>query len=163
MSFSPRVRVATRLAFSIPFAVLPMIGSVRAADTASPRAYCAKVINDDELRGVPPSLAGAIKKLFHVSGTYAAQTTRYRCADGKVMLCNEGANLPCGKANLGKSLPGATAWCKDNPNSDFIPMVATGHDTIYNWRCANGVATPGGPIGKVDSRGFFVEYWKPLR
>src|SRR5580698_8383859 len=120
----------------------------------APQAYCAKAINDDELRGAPHSLAPAIKQLFHISGAYAAQTTRYRCAGGTVMLCNEGANLPCGKANLSKHLPGATAWCKDNPTTGFVPMVATGHDTIYDWRCVTGVATPGAPVRKIDARGF---------
>ena len=65
------------------------------------------------------------------------------------MLCNEGANLPCGKANIRRSLPGATAWCKEKPNSSFIPMVATGHDTIYTWHCVNGVATPGDPVRRL--------------
>jgi hypothetical protein len=128
----------------------------------APQAYCAKVINDDELRGAPHALAPAIKQLFHVTGAYAAQTTRYRCAAGKVMLCNEGANLPCGKANIRRSLPGATAWCKEKPTSNFIPMVATGHDTIYTWHCANGVATPGDPVRKIDARGFFADYWRQL-
>ncbi len=137
--------------------------AVTAAHAASPRAYCAQAVNDDQLRPAPSSLAGAIKHLFNLRGAEALQTTFYRCAEGKVMLCNVGANLPCGKANLSKSLDGATAWCKDNPNSDFIPMVATGHDTIYNWRCINGVATPGAPVAKVDSRGFFQEYWKALK
>lgn len=117
---------------------------------------------DDHLRAPPRTLATIIKKLFNVSGRYALQTTNYRCADGKVMLCNEGANLPCGKANVSKTLPGATGWCKDNPNSDFIPMVATGHDTIYTWHCTNGHAIADTPVSKVDSRGFFVEYWKAV-
>ncbi|QAY95162.1 hypothetical protein CWB41_04975 [Methylovirgula ligni] len=139
--------------------VLPLAG----AHAAAPRAYCAHIVNDDRLHPAPSSLAGAIKHLFNLSGAEAVQTTFYRCADGEVKLCNVGANLPCGKANLSKSLDGATAWCGDNPNSDFIPMVATGHDTIYNWRCVNGIATPGAPVAKVDSRGFFSEYWKPLK
>lgn len=132
------------------------------AAAQSPRAYCAKAVNDDRLRAVPPSLANAVTQLFNVSGTFGLQTTNYRCADGKVMLCNEGANLPCGKANLSKALPGATAWCKTNPNSDFIPMVATGHDTIFRWRCVKGVATPGAPLSAVDARGFFADDWKTL-
>ncbi len=138
------------------------LSAARASAAPAPQAYCAKVGDDDELRGAPHSLAPVIKQLFHISGAYAAQTTRYRCAGGKVMLCNEGANLPCGKANLSKHLPGATAWCKDNPTAGFIPMAATGHDTIYDWRCVTGVATPGAPVRKVDARGFFADYWQPL-
>ena len=139
-----------------------VVGAGMAQAAPSPRSYCAKAGDDDRVRAAPASLAPAIKRLFNVSGAYALQTTNYRCAGGKVMLCNVGANLPCGKANLSKSLPGARAWCKDNPNSNFIPMAATGHDTIYNWHCANGVAVAGAPFAKVDARGFFVDYWKPL-
>lgn len=152
-----------RYTFGFAFVVLNLSpASFANAQTGSPRAYCAKVINDDHLRAPPPSFAAVIKKLFNVSSRYALQTTNYRCAAGKVLLCNEGANLPCGKANLSKTLPGATAWCKDNPNSDFIPMVNAGHDTIYTWHCANGRAVAGPPVSKVDARGFFVEYWKAL-
>ncbi|HEY0146880.1 MAG TPA: hypothetical protein VGB93_12210, partial [Methylovirgula sp.] len=45
----------------------------------APQTYCAKVVNDDELRGAPHSLSPAIKQIFHIGGAYAAQTTRYRC------------------------------------------------------------------------------------
>ena len=124
------------------FCAMP-IGIVHASPASAPRAYCAKVVNDDRVRPVPSSLGPAIKRLFNIGGAYALQTTSYRCADGK-------------------SLPGATAWCKDNPNSDFIPMAATGHDTIYAWRCANGIAVTGASISQVDARGFFVDNWKRL-
>ncbi len=76
--------------------------AVTAAHAASPRAYCAQAVNDDQLRPAPSSLAGAIKHLFNLRGAEALQTTFYRCAEGKVMLCNVGANLPCGKANLSR-------------------------------------------------------------
>ncbi len=151
-----------RLGLIFGIGIATFSGIAQASAAASPRAYCAKAVNDDRVRPAPASLRAAIKRLFNVSGAYALQTTSYRCAGGKVMLCNVGANLPCDKANLSKSLPGAAAWCKDNPNSDFIPMAATGHDTIYNWRCANGSAVAGAPMSKVDARGFFVDDWTPL-
>ncbi len=56
------------------------------------------------------------------------------------MACTVGANLNCGKADTRRDLPGATAWCRENPDSDFIPMFATGHETIYDWRCTKGQA-----------------------
>ncbi|MGP8232400.1 MAG: hypothetical protein ACLQL2_07005 [Methylovirgula sp.] len=151
--------ISVRVALCLIVLIVPLA----AAQAATPRAYCARVVDDDQLRPAPSSLSSAIERLFILPGAEALQTTFYRCADGAVMLCNVGANLPCGKANVSKQLDGATAWCKGNPNADFIPMVATGHDTIYNWRCINGVATPGPPIANVDSRGFFSEYWKPLK
>jgi hypothetical protein len=154
-------RACLTFSFAIAFALF-IAAPTNAKPASSPRAYCAKVVNDDQLRSPPPSLAAAINQLFEVSGTFGLQTTNYRCAAGKVMLCNEGANLPCGKANLSKILPGAAAWCKDNPNTNFIPMVATGHDTLYRWRCVKGVATPGAPLSDVDPRGFFADDWKAL-
>jgi hypothetical protein len=141
--------------------LLPPAASAGAPGDA-PRRYCARVGNDDTPRPARPALAGAIKRLFGLSGTYALETTQYRCAGGKVLLCATGANLPCGKANTSIDLPGVNDWCRQNPNSDFIPMAVTGHDTIYEWHCAGVIAKPGKKIGTVDRRGFFEEYWKAL-
>ena len=85
----------------------------------------------------------------------------YRCAEGRLLVCNLGANLPCGKANTSRALPAADAWCAERPGSDFIPMYVTGHDTVYRWRCdGTKAATTGKPL-EVDRRGFIVELWKP--
>lgn len=137
-------------------------GVAAPAAQATPRAYCARVGDDDSLRRPPRSLAHAIDRLFDIKGGHGLATTYYRCADGAVLLCNVGANLPCGKANAEKSLPAATQWCESHANSDFIPMTVTGHDTLYSWRCVGGKAAAGATIGKRDARGFFAEYWKKL-
>jgi hypothetical protein len=129
----------------------------------SPRQYCAQVGNDDQPRPAPPSLAVSIQHLFGISGKYALETTSYRCASGHVMLCTVGANLSCGNADLATTLPPASEWCRTNPNSDFIPMAVTGHDTAYVWRCVGGVAKPGEKIGPIDARGFFSDNWKELK
>lgn len=133
------------------------------AQSQSPRRYCARVVNDDTLRPPPASLEGALKHLFNISGQYALKTSFYRCAGGKVMLCTIGANLPCGKADMSTHMPQADAWCRKNPNSRFIPLAVTGHDTPYDWHCVGRKAKAGRMIAKVDKRGFFVEYWKELR
>jgi hypothetical protein len=129
----------------------------------NPRHYCAQVGNDDQPRPAPPALAAAIQRLFGISGKYALETTSYRCAGGHAMLCTVGANLSCGKANLATTLPAATEWCRTNPNSDFIPMVVTGHDTAYAWRCVGGIAKAGEKIGPIDARGFLSDNWKELK
>lgn len=139
------------------------VGVAAPARHESPRAYCARVGNDDALRSPPPSLAPAIRRLFHIRGRYALAATYYRCAGGDVLVCWVGANLPCGKANTSKALPAATQWCETHANSDFIPMVVTGHDTLYSWRCIGGIAEPGRPTGELDARGFFAEYWKRVK
>jgi hypothetical protein len=93
----------------------------------------------------------------------AARHTVVRCVGPKLLACSIGANLNCGKADLRRKLPGPTSWCRANPNSDFIPMFATGHATIYAWRCANGVAVPGKSAVTVDPQGYVAENWKEIR
>jgi hypothetical protein len=132
------------------------------AEHESPRAYCARIGYDDTLRSPPPSLAPAIRRLFNVNGPHALKSSYYRCAGGAVLVCWVGANLPCGKASTSKTLPAAAQWCAMHANSDFIPMYVTGHDTLYSWHCANGKAAAGTPVGELDARGFFLDYWKKL-
>lgn len=147
----------------LAFASLALAARPAAAGPAeSPRAYCSRIGNDDTLRLPPPSLAAAIRRLFGVSGTDVLKSSYYRCAGGAVLVCWVGANLPCGKANSSKTLPAAAQWCATHANSDSIPMYVTGHDTLYSWRCAGGQAAAGAPLGKLDARGFFPDYWKKL-
>jgi hypothetical protein len=77
--------------------------------------------------------------------------------------CNYGANLVCGKANVSREPAGATAFCKENPGSDSVPMAATGHDTIYSWECAGNKARISGQTLTVDPRGFIAENWKRIK
>lgn len=140
----------------------PRLSMAAPAKGKSPRAYCARVGNDDEPRSTPPSLTSAIKRLFNLEGHNLPTAAYYRCAESRVLVCWVGANIPCGKANTAKAMPAATQWCATHPDSDFIPMVVTGHDTLYSWRCVGRAAQAGAPAGKLDARGFFAENWKPL-
>jgi len=88
-------------------------------------------------------------------------TTR-RCMSGRVWICTYGANLPCGKGNISRTSKGGDAFCAGNPNSDVIPAAATGHDTIYTWRCRGRDAVPDRHPFSIDLRGFVAEMWKPL-
>ena len=126
-------------------AVLLMMGlasghqAALAQSAEEPRRYCARAGVDDTLRPLPASLVGAATRLFglRAPASYVQRTTVFRCAGGRVEVCNLGANLPCGKANTSRALPGAIQYCREHPGSDFIPMYVTGHDTIYRWRCAD--------------------------
>jgi hypothetical protein len=40
--------------------------------------------------------------------------------------------------------------------------VASGHDTIYAWRCRAGVPEIAGQTLHVDPRGFIAEFWRAL-
>ncbi len=144
------------------FALAARPAAAAPAEHESPRAYCSRIGTDDTLRLPTPSLAPAIRRLFGLSGADVLKSSYYRCAGGAVLVCSVGANLPCGKANSSKTLPAAAQWCATHANSDFIPMYVTGHDTLYSWRCAGASAAAGAPIGKLDARGFFPDYWKKL-
>jgi hypothetical protein len=106
--------------------------------------------------------AGKAKELFGLSmpDDMLLRTTMARCMEGHLYMCNVGANLPCGKADVSDSLPGVAAWCHDNPNTAIVPAFVTGHDTVYRWACVDGVARAGKPIQSVDPAGYFARYWK---
>jgi hypothetical protein len=151
---------------SAPCSFLVLIALSSFAQAQDVGARCAKIGNDDKAKPIPAALVPQARQLFGFSketpNAFIRNGTSYRCMDGKAWLCNVGANLVCSKANASKSLPGATAFCKDNPGSDIIPMAATGHDTIYEWKCVGPKAQIVRQIVAVDPRGFIADNWKPL-
>ena len=105
------------------------------------QAYCANVGDDGGVKTIPAGLVAQARKLFFkpfsaVSDAEVRDSTSFRCMSGEIWLCNYGANLVCDKANVSRESAGATASCKENLGSDSVPMAATGHDTIYSWKCA---------------------------
>lgn len=127
---------------------------------------CAAHVTDNTLHPVPESLAATVNATFGTTmpPAMAASTSVYRCAAGQLMLCTAGANLPCGPADKSRTPgTGARAWCKQNPNADFIPAYATGHSTIFAWRCANGVPKIEKQVLDVDTQGFVAQFWHPAK
>jgi len=142
------------------------VASMAPAHAEQPAAVCARIGSDDTLRPIPESLVPAVNAAFGTAmpARVAIGTTVFRCADGHVLVCTAGANLPCGRANTDRAPgPGMVDWCRDHPAADFIPAVATGHDTIYAWRCLDGAPHIVRQIDDVDARGFIAQYWKALR
>jgi hypothetical protein len=138
-------------------------GGSKPGFAASPAAQCRRLGTDDRVRPIPGSLIPAAVRLFDLGAMPAAQiqgSTYFRCMSGRLLLCNVGANLPCGKADTSRDLAGANSWCTQHPGSDFIPMYVTGHDTIYRWRCKGPKAITTGAVFSVDPRGFVRQMWK---
>lgn len=135
------------------------------AHAEAPAAVCARLGVDDSMRPIPASLVPAVNALFgtKMSSAQAVDSTVFRCAGRRVLVCTTGANLPCGPANTSR-LPGtgAVAWCRDHPGSAFIPAAATGHDTIFAWECRNGAPRIVRQMHGVDAHGFISDYWKEL-
>ena len=135
------------------------------AQAATPAEVCTRTGTDDTLRPIPEGLVPAVNQAFGTTmpTRVAIDTTVFRCSGGRVLVCTTGANLPCGKANTSRTPgPGAVAWCRDHPNAAFIPAVATGHDTIFAWRCLDAVPQADWRVLDVDPRGFIGTYWKLL-
>lgn len=145
-------------------------GAARAADDGL-AAQCARMRNDDTVRGYQPSLhaalAGAFARLFPAAPSPPDQRAveagaHIRCMDGRLLACFTGANLPCGKMNRSRDNPGARKFCRDNPDAGGVPAFATGHDTIYRYRCVSGDPRIDGTLFSLDPRGFAAELWTPL-
>jgi hypothetical protein len=130
------------------------------------QAYCAKIGNDDRVKPVADALLPNARRMFDVPADMAAShvkaTTSVRCMNGAVWLCNSGANLICGKADVSRNSPGADRFCKENPDSIGVPMSAAGHATVYDWKCVGRQARIIGRIVEIDGRGFMAENWKQL-
>jgi len=81
-----------------------------------------------------------------------------------VYACNVGANIPCAsKADTNKTpTAGEVDYCKQNPASDFIPAVVTGHATVYEWACKNGAPEITKQALQVDAQGYPAAFWYKL-
>ena len=131
-----------------------------------PNVYCARAGYDDQVKPIPTPLVTGARRLFALAADESAasvqKSTVFRCMNGKVWLCNYGANFACGKANTSRVSTGAASFCEQTPNSESVPMAATGHDTIYEWKCVRGQPRIVEQIQKVDPRGFIAGNWKQL-
>ena len=106
---------------AVSLAILP---GRRPAD--APRPLCHGNMTDDVPRGIPQSLVPEAVRLFGLEEMPAEQVRRstlYRCAEGRVLVCNLGANLPCGKANTSRDLPAADRMVRREPGVGFHPDV----------------------------------------
>ncbi|HXW20531.1 MAG TPA: hypothetical protein VEK35_08520 [Roseiarcus sp.] len=110
----------------------------------------------------PPELASVVAKVFAIDEATASGASFVRCVGPQLMGCYVGANLVCDKADRRRRLRGATAWCRDNPDSAGIPMAATGHATIYDWSCRGRRAIAGKEVIAVDRDGYIEENWREI-
>lgn len=111
---------------------------------------------------LPSTLLGAFVRAFRLPSPEAARGAVVRCADGVLMGCGIGANLPCGPADTRRTIPAADIWCEQNPDAAFIPAYVTGHATLYAWRCDGERATIARQVAHADAAGYVAEYWRKL-
>jgi hypothetical protein len=147
------------IAAAIALGALPSAVPTSAANASS---YCAGGRGPRVPVPAPKALEADIAGAFGLPDDAVRRGAFVRCARGRLLACIVGANLNCGKANTRRSLPGASEFCRTNPDADDIPMVATGHDTIYAWRCAGKRAVPTKAVVVVDSEGYDAGNWKEV-
>jgi hypothetical protein len=155
-----------RKAFVVASAFIAFMPYMTAASALDVQSLCARIGNDDHVRSIPASLVPQARGLFGFSADTPSasikESTSFRCMNGNVWLCNYGANLVCGKANTSRMSAGVAEFCRQNPGTDLVPMAATGHDTIYEWKCVGNEARISRQTARVDPRGFITENWKEL-
>ena len=147
------------------FVVALLIGALQCAfpaSAASGPATCASGAGPRVPVPVPKEFEADVAGAFGVPVDLVRGGAFVRCAGATLLACVVAANLNCGKANTRRSLPGASEFCRANPDAQIIPMAATGHDTIYTWRCVGRRAVAVKAVVAVDPDGYDAGNWKEV-
>jgi dipeptidyl aminopeptidase/acylaminoacyl peptidase len=157
-------------ATSVPAATSAPAATATPTTYTDPFAYCAAVGTVDTPGSnyvgpqVPESVARGLQQALNAPDTpidVLENGSFWRCMDGSVYACFVGANLPCeAKANTDRTpTQEETDYCQQNPNSDFIPAVVTGRETVYEWRCLGGTPDIVKQLSQPDVQGFLSDIW----
>lgn len=131
---------------------------------SGPVPYCRAIgtIDKPDSRYTGPKLPRWMaRKLNLTPGD--ADKMEWRCANGAVLACLYGANIPCdSKANSSAQPTAAVSdYCRENPDASFIPAVVTGHETNVSWACRRGKPYVTGSA-ELDAQGYVKAYWQPV-
>lgn len=130
---------------------------------SDPFVYCAAAgtVDGPDARYTGAKMPESIREQLKAkSGALELPNFLWRCAGGKVLACNPGANLPCYKADTSREPDeGLANYCRENPNTDFIPAYITGHGTLFVWACQGGKATITRQVFEADEQGFVRQFW----
>jgi len=152
---TPEIPVAEERRYRDPFAYCRAVGTVDAPD--------ARWIGP----ALPQQVRDGLVDLGLVAGDAPASirlNAAWRCLDGELLVCSFGANIPCREKADTRRAPTAAMreWCAEHPESEFIPMAATGHATVFEWACRKGEPVVERQIVEPDARGFLSNVWYPL-
>jgi len=128
---------------------------------ADPVPYCKAVgtIDKPDARYSGPKLPTWMAEKLHLQPDQG-KMKEWRCANGTVLACLYGANIPCdSKAKTSsRPTPAIVDYCRQNPGSAFVPMVVTGHESAVSWAChrSTPVVTR---TASVDAQGYQRDFW----
>ena len=130
----------------------------------SPVSYCKAVgtIDKPDSRYVGPKLPAWMARELNLKPDQG-KMMEWRCANGAVLACAYGANIPCdSKANTSRTPTTAIVdYCHQNPGSNFIPMYVIGHDSSVSWAC-HGTKPVVLSSEAVDAQGYQKAFWKKV-
>jgi hypothetical protein len=126
-----------------------------------PVAYCQAIrtIHRPDSRYIGPKLPAWMARDLNLKPEQGSMM-EWRCADGAVMACVYGANIPCDStANTSQAPAQAVVdYCKHNKNSSYVPKYVTGHNSAVNWTCH--VDKPVViSVDPTDAEGYTSAYW----
>ncbi len=135
-----------------------------------PVPYCHSVGTIDQPDGrytgpkVPAWMARALRQALHAPEATPIthfQHAVWRCAGGRVLACDIGANIPCDeKADQSRKPPqGARGFCGQQPGADIVPSVAFSQPSLYLWRCDGTEPVIVRQVLQVDAQGYPARYW----
>jgi hypothetical protein len=127
---------------------------------SNPYEYCRAVgtIDHPDNRYVGPKEPPGMRKYLEGDADYAEVV--WRCMDGSVYACYYSNQPICDKPNASEINRGVKEFCRENPNSDYIPTTYAGSNALINWACRNGKPHINGGDTRFDKRGYQTEFWK---
>jgi hypothetical protein len=145
----------------IVLSVSPALGQ----SFTDPASYCRVVgtIDKPDARYQGPKLPPWMAAKLHLTSDQGDRM-EWRCARGAVLACLYGANIPCdAKADIRRRPTDAIAgFCRENPDSDFVPAVVTGHETVVSWDCQGGRPAVK-KVDAVDPQGYAKAFWQRVK
>jgi hypothetical protein len=146
----------------LPGLILAALTSSAIGQTyTDPVPYCMAVgtIDKPDARYVGPKLPAWMAKQLNMNPDMGKQM-EWRCASGAVLACQYGANIPCDAKAVTNQKPTQPIvdYCRDNPDSQFVPMVVTGHSSAVSWAC-HGPRPVVLSSAHVDAQGYQSNYW----
>lgn len=125
---------------------------------ADAETLCSGRGTSDEVQPIPGVLASFANTLF---GEGSAEETVYRCVNDTVYMCRMCNGSCCDKLDANRNIPSVDQYCREHPNSSFVPLAFSGHNSKFSWACAGRRAVVN-HVERTDQRGFRADSWMPV-
>lgn len=147
-------------AAAVLLAVSPALAQT-AQTYSDPIPYCKAIgtIDKPDARCTGPKLPVWIAAKLNMQPDQG-KLMEWPCADGAVLACQYGASIPCDSKAAASKEPSQPIidYCRQNTDSQFVPIYVTGHNTSISWAC-HGSQPVVTRSAEVDAQGYQKDYW----